>query len=137
MTCLQKQENVKKIFQSCSSADERYQKLIELGRTLAPFEESWKTPDKIVAGCQSIVYLHSELKEGKILFYASGEALISAGLAALLIMVYSGESPEVVLKCPPAFIEELGLHTSLSPGRSNGLLSMHLRMKQEALNCLI
>lgn len=129
----EKQESVKRIFQTCTSADERYRKLMELGRTLPPFQEAWKTPDKIVEGCQSIVYLHSEFKEGKIFFYASAEALISAGLAALLIMVYSGESPETVLKCPPTFIEELGLHTSLSPGRSNGLLSMHLRMKQEAL----
>ena len=70
-------------------------------------------------------------------FEAEADALISAGLAALLIRAYNGETPEVVLKCPPSFIEELGINASLTPSRSNGLYSLHLQMKQEALRLLM
>lgn len=132
-----KQELIKNIFDSCASADERYQKLIELGRALPAFPEEWKCPENLVAGCQSQVYLHTEVKEGKLLFSATSDALISAGLAALLIAVYSDEPAEAILSCPPHFLEELGIHTALSPGRSQGLRSMHLRMKQEALKILV
>ena len=73
----------------------------------------------------------------KIIFEAESDALISAGLAALLTQVYSGETPEVILKCPPSYIEELGINSSLTPNRASGLYSMHLQMKQEALKLLV
>ncbi len=119
------------------STEERYHFLMELGRRLPPFPNSLKTADRIVPGCQSTLYLHATLKEGCMVFEACADALISAGLAALLIAVYSGETPETVLKCPPDFIAELGLATSLSLNRSNGLAHIHLRMKQEALKSLV
>lgn len=137
-SCLLKQENIIKIFQSCPTAQDKYEKLIEMGRNLPSIESVFKTTQNIVQGCQSTMYLRAYLsEEGKVLFEAESEALISAGLAALLIDVYSDETPEVILKCPPNFLDEIGIKTSLTPGRSNGLASMFLRMKQEALNLLL
>ena len=70
-------------------------------------------------------------------FEAEADALISAGLAALLTQVYSGETPETILKCPPTYLDEIGISASLTPNRANGLYSIHLRMKQEALKLLM
>lgn len=79
------------------------------------------------------MYLYANLEHGKVHYWAHSEALISAGLAALLIAVYDAEPPEVILQCPPLFLEELGIHQALSPSRANGLSSLFLKMKQEAL----
>ena len=89
-------------------------------------------------GCQSQTYLVSEfvMLEGgvKTLFFrAESDALISAGLAALLIQVYAGESPDTILTCPPVFLQQLRLDKLLTPNRANGLYSMHVKMKQLAL----
>jgi len=128
---------IKNLFSFFSKDEEKYSSLIAMGKKMPPFSESLKTPDRIVHGCQSTLYLQAECKEGKIFFSAASDALISAGLAALLIMAYSGETPETVLKNPPLFLQEIGILTSLSPNRSNGLHHIYLRMKQEALNFLI
>lgn len=108
-----------------------------MGRSLPTFEAQYKTPDRIVRGCQSTLYLRSFLIEGKMFFEAASDALISAGLAALLIYVYSGESPETILKRPPDFLAEIGIMATLSMNRSNGLAHIHLRMKQDAISSLI
>ena len=136
-SCLLKQEHLKQEFQNCVSKELKYQKIITLGKELSPFSSARKVPENIVQGCQSIVYLYSFLKDGKMQFEAFSEALISSGLAALLIRTYQNESPETVLKCPPQFLEELGIPASLTPGRSNGLSSIYLLMKQDALKFLI
>lgn len=136
-SCLEKQQKLSALFASYATPDARYQKIIELGRTLPPYPPHLMTPDHIVSGCQSIVYLASTLENGRIQFQIHSEALISAGLAALLLAIYNDETPEAVLKCPPAFLDQLGIHASLTPGRSNGLSSMYLRMKQEALKYLL
>lgn len=125
-------EELKKFF-APQSTEERYKTLIEMGRKLPPYPEQHKTVDRIVPGCQSTLYLRATLKDGKLFFEAHSDALISAGLAALLINVYSGETPETILKCPPSFIQELGINSSLSLNRSNGLANIHLKMKQQAL----
>lgn len=119
------------------STEMKYQQLIELGRELPPFPNELKTADRIVTGCQSILYLNMTLTNEKCFFQADADALISKGLAALLIAVYSGESPETVLKCPPNFIGEIGVGASLSPNRSNGLAQIHLKMKQLALKTFL
>jgi len=134
-TFQKKSAEMTKIFTPLSR-EERYHLLMEMGQRLPPFPESCKTPDRIVQGCQSTLYLHAFLSEGKLFFEAYSDALISAGLAALLIAVYSGETPETILTCPPTFLSELGIAASLSPNRSNGLAELHLRMKQEALQAL-
>jgi cysteine desulfuration protein SufE len=132
-TCEEKQQIVKDIFNACGNEEQKYQKIIELGRQQTSLQSSEKTPENIVKGCQSIMYLTSRLVDGKVFFEAESDALISSGLAAILIKVYSGETPESILKCPPAYLDDLGISASLTPNRANGLYSIHLRMKQDAL----
>jgi cysteine desulfuration protein SufE len=136
MTIHAKQDTIKAHFADCKESEARYNKIIELGRTLA-LDECHKTPANQVLGCQSQMYLHSRFEDNKVYFEAASDALISAGLAALLVSVYSGESPEVILKHPPTYIEELGIAASVTPSRANGLYSIHLRMKQDALKFLM
>lgn len=135
-SCLRKQVTAENFFELCLTLEEKYQKIIELGKNLPPYPSLNKTAEYLVKGCQSTMYLRSYLKERKMYFEVYSEALISAGLAALLLSVYEGESPEVILKCPPLFLEKIGLYATLSPSRSNGLASLFLRMKQEALKAL-
>ncbi len=132
-TCIEKQQQVKNLFAKCSTEELKYQKIMELGKTLKSLSPADRTPENLVSGCQSIVYLICRLENGLVFFEGESDALISAGLTALLIMVYSGESPETILKCPPSYLNELGIGESLTPGRANGLYSIHLRMKQQAL----
>lgn len=132
-SCLKKQQQVKDLFASCPSEEKKYEKIIELGRALPPISLQEKIPENLVQGCQSTMYLKSTLENGKVSFTADSDALISAGLAAVLLQVYEGETPETILKCPPDYLEELGISASLTPNRANGLYSIHLRMKQDAL----
>lgn len=134
-SCLEKQKALASLFAPCKTKEEKYQKLMVLGRELPPLKE--KSEETYVPGCQSEMHLDCELKEGFLFFKAASDALISAGLAACLIMIYNGESPEVVLKCPPDVLETLELSQSLSPNRANGLYSIHLKMKQQALQMLV
>ena|ERR1700722_2134434 len=136
-SCEAKQQQVKLLFAECTTSAQKYEKIIELGRQLPLYPPELKTPERLVKGCQSTMYLHSEIIDGNIFFQAHSEALISAGLAALLLKVYHGEPPEAILRCHPQFLEELGVYGALSPGRANGLASLFQRMKQEALNFLI
>ncbi len=136
-SCIANQQKIKKLFTSCRTAEERYHKIIELGKNLPPFDPKEKTSDRIVSGCQSIVYLSTKMHQGKIFFNASSEALISAGLAALLIQTYNGEDPAILIKCPPHFLQELDILSSLSPTRSNGLANIYLRMQQEAAKLIV
>lgn len=136
-SCLNKQKQVERLFADCRTREDIYQKIIELGRQLPPLNEVDKTENNRVQGCQSQTYLSVIFQDGVLTFAASSDALISAGLAALLILVYNNEPPEVLLKCPPEFLERLQIQTSLTPNRSNGLYSMHLKMKQEALAKLV
>lgn len=134
---LQSHQQAKDLFKDCSTKERIYQKIIELGKTLPEMPEKHKTSENLVNGCQSLVYLHAELVEKKVYFTAFSEALISAGLAALLIQAYQGQSPETILKIRPSFLEELQIPAVLSPGRSNGLASMYLRMQKISLNFLL
>lgn len=136
-SCLAKQAQIKEIFKACPNEEAKYEKIIELGRDLPKLDMCHKTSENMVKGCQSQMFLHSYSEGNQIVFEAEADALISAGLAALLIQVYSGESSEVILKCPPTYIEELGISASLTPSRANGLYSLHLQMKQEALKLLV
>jgi len=136
-TFVQKVKDLKSQFNNCLNDDAKYQKIIELGKTLPKLNPINKSTANIVKGCQSTMYLYTHLEEDKVFFEAESDALISAGLAALLVLVYSGESPETVLKVTPDYIEELGISANLSPSRTNGLYSIHLRMKQEALRLLV
>lgn len=115
--------------------EERYMALIELGRALPPFLPEWKVEENRVHGCQSLLYLHTKWNGERLHFSVFSEALISAGLAALLLWVYSDEAPESILATSPSFLQTLGILGALSPSRSNGLAHVHARIKQEALQC--
>lgn len=132
-SCLQKVDTVKALFSGCQSDSERYHKIIELGKNCPRLNEQYKVPENLVRGCQSRMFLHSAFQGDKVVFEAESDALISSGLATLLIMVYSNETPETILKFPPDYLEEIGITSALTPNRANGLYSMHLKMKQDAL----
>ena len=110
---------------------------MELGKQLAPLPPGLCTDTKRVVGCQSAMHLDSQLIDGQMHFRAHSDALIASGLAWLMLSIYDGEAPEVLLTTPPKVLEELGISNALSPNRSNGLHSLHLRMKQDALALLV
>ncbi|MBP9841460.1 MAG: SufE family protein [Simkaniaceae bacterium] len=129
----EKIEWLKNQFSSLKTAEEKYQYLILLGSQLPPFPKEEEIEANRVLGCQSLMYLSTTCKDGLIFFNASSDALISRGLAALLISVYSGMPSKVILTHTPSFLHELGIFASLTPSRSNGLMSLHLKMKQLSL----
>jgi cysteine desulfuration protein SufE len=107
--------------------------ILQMGQSLPLYPLELKTPVCRVAGCQSILFLSSFLKDEKIIFNAASDALLSVGLAALLISVYSEENPETILTTPPRFLTEIGLLSLLTPSRATGLAHIHQRMKKDAL----
>jgi sulfur transfer protein SufE len=131
-----RQREILEYFRGCSGAEQTYEKIIQLGRNQQPLPEEQRCEENRVAGCQSQLYLWSQLRDGRLYFQAESDALISAGLAQLLIWAYNGEKAETILTAPPAFLSELAIPASLSPSRANGLASLHLRMRQEALKAL-
>lgn len=128
--------SIEALFSGCETAQEKHEKIIDLGRELPPFPEERKRPENLVSGCQSLVYLISEMRENALYFQVTSDALISAGLAALLLKAYNGKPPAFILKYKPTFLESFQIHASLSPGRSNGLASIYLAMQKAALQAL-
>lgn len=112
---------------------ERYEYLIDLGRSLGPFEERHKTPEYLIEGCQSKVWLYPSFENGIITFTAESDALITRGIVALLVRVFSGRTPDEIVGADIYFIEKIGLRENLSPTRSNGLLAMMKQMRLYAL----
>lgn len=129
-------EALRKVFFEAAHAEEKYRLLIEFGKSLPFFDPQFRTEEYLVRGCQSNLYLFAEKRDQKIFFFADGDALISKGLAALLIDIYSGETIETILTRPPLFLSELGIYASLTPGRSNGLHHIYLKMKQLSVKCI-
>ena len=112
---------------------DRYAYIIELGNSLDTLDESQKTPDNLIDGCQSRVWLQADYVDGKLNFTAESDALIVKGIVALLIRVLSGHTPQEILDADLYFIEKIGLKEHLSPTRSNGLLAMVKQMRVYAL----
>lgn len=112
---------------------DKYAYLIEIGSGLEGMDAAYKTEDNLIKGCQSRVWFHAEMKNGLLMFTADSDAIITKGIAGLLIRVLSGQKPADILKADLKFIDEIGLTQHLSPTRSNGLLSMVKQMKIYAL----
>lgn len=112
---------------------QRYEYMIELGHSLPLIDEKYKTDSRLIKGCQSRVWLHSELKDGKIIFTADSDAIITKGIVAILVRAFSNQSPQAILDANTDFIDEIGLKEHLSPTRANGLVSMIKQMKLDAL----
>ena len=115
---------------------DRYQYLIDLGRKLEPLPEEEKRDDKLLAGCQSSVWLYLEGDRDEVMIRANSDAAIVSGLIALLIRVYSGCSAQQILETEPFFIEKIGLSKHLSPTRANGLHAMLAAIKSHAASLL-
>ena len=115
---------------------DKYEYIIELGKSVPTLSPELKTTERLIEGCQSNVWLATEIKDGKMQFSADSDAIITKGIIGLLIHVYNNESPAAILQAELFFINEIGLAEHLSPTRANGLLSMVKRMKTEALQCL-
>jgi cysteine desulfuration protein SufE len=112
---------------------DKYEHLIELGKELPIISEDKKTDDNLIKGCQSRVWLNAELSDGKINFTADSDAIITKGIIALVIRVFSGQTPQDIVNSDVNFIDEIGLKEHLSPTRSNGLLSMLKQIKMYAV----
>ncbi|RZJ30744.1 MAG: SufE family protein [Flavobacterium sp.] len=113
--------------------DERFQYVIDLGKSLPLIDQRFKTDDNTIKGCQSKVWLHADEDHGKIMFTADSDAIITKGIIAILIRVFSGQSPADILAADMSFIDEIGLKEHLSPTRANGLVSMIKQIKMYAL----
>ena len=124
MTLEEKKQQVIEDFSLYDEWLDKYEYLIELGKALEPFPEEKKTEDRLIKGCQSRVWLDSEVRDGKLFFTADSDAIITKGIISLLIGVYSGRTPEEIVADDFGFIEEIGLKENLSPTRANGLVSM-------------
>ena len=112
---------------------ERYEYMIELGKSLPLIDAKYKTDENIIKGCQSKVWLHSEFKNDKVIFSADSDAIITKGIVALLVRVFSNQSPQEILSANTDFIDAIGLKEHLSPTRANGLVSMIKQIKMYAL----
>lgn len=128
-------EAKKAIVEDFSMYDEwldKYEYLIELGKKAGSFPESSKTDEKLIKGCQSRVWLDSKVENGKVIFSADSDAIITKGIISLLIGVYSGRTAEEIADDDFAWLDEIGLRENLSPTRSNGLVSMIETIKKIA-----
>ena len=112
---------------------QKYEYLIDLGNELAPIKEQYKTEDNLIQGCQSRVWLHAEHTQGKIIFTADSDAIMTKGIVAILINVLSNQAPKDIATAKLDFINEIGLKDQLSPTRANGLVSMIKKMKLYAI----
>lgn len=133
MTLQEKENKIIEEFNLFDDWMDKYNYLIELGKSLPIINEKFKTDQYLISGCQSRVWLSAEMDNGKVVFKADSDAVITKGLANLLIQVMSNEKPEEIINSDMGFIEKIGLKEHLSPTRSNGLNSMIKQMKLYAL----
>ncbi len=113
---------------------DKYEYLIDLGRRLEAFPEELKTDDRLIKGCQSRVWLDATVEDGRLIFRADSDAIITKGIISLLIGVYSGRTAREIADDDFSFVDRLGLRENLSPTRANGLASMIATIRQMAQN---
>ena len=133
MSILEKQNRIVEEFSAFEDWMDRYNLLIEKGRSCPVLPDSEKNESLLIKGCQSRVWIKAELKDGKMYFEADSDAVITKGIASLLIEVFSGETPQDVVAAPTDFLEKIGQKEHLSPTRSNGLTAMLKQIKLYAL----
>lgn len=128
------QDEIIEEFEGLTDWMDRYAYIIELGGQLPEIPESYKTPENLIEGCQSRVWIHAELNgDGEVVFEADSDAMIVKGIVALLLRVLSSQKPEDILDSELYFIDSIGLKEHLSPTRSNGLVAMVKQMRMYAL----
>lgn len=127
------QKDIIEEFSMFDDWEERYQYMIDLGKTLPLIDEQYKTDEHSIKGCQSKVWVHAEMKDGKVIFTADSDAIITKGIIAILIRVFSNQSPKDIIEANTDFIDQIGLKEHLSPTRANGLVSMIKQLKMYAI----
>ncbi|WCO01849.1 SufE family protein [Psychroserpens ponticola] len=133
MTITEIKDEIIEEFAMFEDWEERYQYMIDLGKTLPLIDEQYKTEDNIIKGCQSKVWVHADLKDNKIAFTADSDAIITKGIIAILIRVFSNQHPKDIIEADTSFIDQIGLKEHLSPTRANGLVSMIKQIKMYAI----
>jgi cysteine desulfuration protein SufE len=133
MTLNEVQDRIIEDFSIFEDWMDKYQQLIELGKDLPPINEKKRTESYLIKGCQSKVWLDAELENGKILFSADSDAIITKGIVALLIQVLNQRTPKEIIDADLYFIDKIGLKENLSPTRSNGLVAMVKQMRLYAI----
>lgn len=124
LNIIEMQNKIVEEFDAMNDWDERYAQIIKMGKELPPLPEEIKSNKYKIVGCQSQVWIHAKLEEGKVYFMADSDAMIVKGLIALLVRVYSGRTPQEILTTQPDFLKKLGIDNHLSPTRKNGLAAM-------------
>jgi len=133
MTIKEIQEEIIDEFSMFEDWMERYEYIIELGKSLPLIDEQFKIDENLIVGCQSKVWLHSEIKNDKLKFTADSDAILTKGIVAILLRVFNNQKPKDILDAELYFIDEIGLKEHLSPTRANGLVSMIKQIKLYAL----
>ena len=133
MTIKEIQEDIVDEFSMFDDWMQRYEYMIELGKSLPLIEEKYKTEENTIKGCQSKVWVHAEMKDDKVKFTADSDAIITKGIIAILIRSLSDQHPKDIVEADMGFIDEIGLKEHLSPTRANGLVSMIKQLKMYAI----
>ncbi|MBT6251792.1 MAG: SufE family protein [Flavobacteriaceae bacterium] len=133
MTVEQVQNEIIEEFSLFDDWMQRYEYMIELGKSLPLIDTQYKTDQNIIKGCQSKVWVHADMVDEKVIFTADSDAIITKGIIAILIRAFSNHSPKEILEANTNFIDQIGLKEHLSPTRANGLVSMIKQLKLYAL----
>jgi len=133
MEIIEIQKEIIEEFASLGEWMERYNYLIDLGKNLPMIDQAYRNDEYLIRGCQSRVWLNAELRDGIIYYTADSDAIITKGIAALMIRVFTGHTPDEVLKADLGFIDQIGLKEHLSPTRSNGMVSMINQIRYYAM----
>ncbi|WP_026302410.1 SufE family protein [Psychroflexus tropicus] len=129
----ERQEEIIEEFSMFDDWMQRYEYMIELGKSLPIIDEKYKIEENIIKGCQSKVWVYAEMDDDEVSYTADSDAIITKGIIAILIRVFSGQKPEDIINADTSFIDEIGLKEHLSPTRANGLVSMIKQMKMYAI----
>ena len=133
MTINQKQDSIIEDFSVFEEWMDKYEYIIQLGKELPLIDSKYKIDENLIKGCQSQVWLHAEMKDGKLFFTADSDAVITKGLVGMVVDVLSGYTPNEIATADIYFIDKIGLHSHLSPTRSNGLASMIKQIKMYSI----
>ncbi|MGB0880215.1 MAG: SufE family protein [Polaribacter sp.] len=133
MTIKEIQEEIIDEFLMFDDWVERYEYIIDLGKSLPLIDEAYKLDENLIKGCQSKVWLYSDLEDDKLIFTADSDAILTKGIVALLLRVFSNQKPQDILVADTNFIDKIGLKEHLSPTRANGLVSMLKQIKMYAI----
>lgn len=133
MTIQEIQNEIIEEFSMFDDWEERYQYMIDLGKTLPLIDDAHKTDDNIIKGCQSKVWVHANMNDNKVVFTADSDAIITKGIIAILIRTFSNQHPTAILEANTDFIDKIGLKEHLSPTRANGLVNMIKQLKMYAI----